>query len=184
MRAIKRMMVVFLLALAVAGSALAALPKPYEDHRVSSVDGKPRFVVYEVTLSRQDKAGAPLVDIQHVTLATSMNSPARVTSFTQTPYSCADNEGTRLTTCTVQSGTAIRVTPRPAGAVTPRVIAEVNLDISQLLGLKNGESSVGPVQYPSVGTMRMTQEIALNEGESLHMVSGPYILDVQLKSVQ
>jgi hypothetical protein len=184
MRAIKTMMTAFLSALAVAGSAAAALPMPYDSPRVASLDGKTRYAVYEVTLSRMDKAGAPRADVQHVTLATSMNVPARTASLTQTPYVCVDDEGTHLTSCKVQSGTVISVTPRPAGAVTPRVVAAVTLDITELLALKDGQSAVGPVQYPAVSVMRTTQDIALTPGESLHLVSGPYLLDVQLTSVQ
>jgi hypothetical protein len=152
----------------------------------SSQVGAGHTVTYEVSLSKiKDSAGKPVraASIQRMSLTTSMHAPATARSLTQTAYPCLDTEGKHMTRCSVEDGFSLTLTPRPAGAVSPRIVTEVNLHIIDLLNLKDGDTPVGPVQYPAIRLEKYAQEIVLTPGEVTQVATGSYVLDVRVKAV-
>lgn len=153
----------------------------------SSQAGAGHTVTYEVSLSKiKDSVGVPMrkATIQRMTLTTAMHAPASARSLTQTAYPCLDPEGKHLTRCGVEDGFSLSLTPHPAGAVSPRIVTEVNLHIIDLLNLKDGDTPVGPVQYPAIRLEKYTQEIVLTPGEATQVATGSYVLDVRVKAVE
>jgi hypothetical protein len=114
-----------------------------------------------------------------------MHASATARSFNQTAYSCLDQEtGKRLTRCEVEDGFSLVLTPHPAGAVSPRIVTEVNLHVVDLVALKDGDTPMGPVQYPSVRHEKYTHDIVLTPGEATEVATGSYVLAVRITAVE
>lgn len=146
-----------------------------------------RTVTYEVSLSKLKGIPGKAVHatvVQRMTLKTSMHAPGTARSLTQTAYPCLDKDGENLQRCSVEDGVMLTLTPHPAGAVSPRIVSEVNLHIVELLDLKDGDTPVGRVQYPVIHAEKLTHEVALTPGEATQVATGSYVLDVRVKAVE